>query len=82
MSELPDGSAGRSVLEVWNLRTMFDTFQTLAVCPNCATQYATTVCLDCQEQRPVSEWTVGAYAGVGMASGVFRHDSGRRLGIC
>jgi len=48
---------------------MFDTFQTLAVCPNRAAQYATTVCLDCQEQRPMSEWTVGAYAGVGMSGG-------------
>jgi Zn-dependent protease len=48
---------------------MFDTFQTVAVCPNCATQYATTVCLDCQEQRPMNEWTVGAYAGVSMTSG-------------
>lgn len=51
---------------------MFDTFQTLAVCPNCAAQYATTMCLDCQVQRPMSEWTVGAYAGVGMTSGGLR----------
>ena len=46
----------------------FDTFQSGAVCPNCAAQFATTMCLDCQEQRPMSEWTVRIYAGAGMSS--------------
>ena len=34
----------------------FDTFQTQAVCPNCATQFAVTKCLDCGAVRPLSEW--------------------------
>jgi Zn-dependent protease len=39
-------------------RKQFDTFQTQAVCPNCATQFAVTACLDCGRQRPMSEWMV------------------------
>ncbi len=35
----------------------FDTFQTQAVCPNCATHFAVTKCLDCGAVRPISEWT-------------------------
>jgi len=34
----------------------FDTFQTQAVCPHCATQFAVTKCLDCGAVRPISEW--------------------------
>ena len=41
----------------------FDTFQTGAVCPNCAAQYSKTGCLDCREQRPLSEWVVNDFAG-------------------
>ena len=47
----------------------FDTFQTGGVCPNCAAQFVATMCLDCQEQHPMSDWIVGAYAGAGIASG-------------
>ena len=47
----------------------FDTFESRAVCPNCAAQFATTVCLDCGEQRPLQDWMDGAYAGVGTANG-------------
>jgi Zn-dependent protease len=36
----------------------FDTFQTRALCPNCAAQFAVTMCLDCRTQHPVSEWIV------------------------
>src|ERR1017187_730307 len=42
----------------------FDTFQSRAVCPHCAAQFVTTVCLDCGEQRPLQDWIVGAYAGL------------------
>ena len=49
----------------------FDTFQSRAVCPNCAAQFVTTVCLDCGEQRPLQEWIVGAYAGLDVSSGGF-----------
>jgi Zn-dependent protease len=34
----------------------FDTFQTQAVCPHCATQFAVTKCLDCGAVHPLSEW--------------------------
>lgn len=34
----------------------FDTFQTLGVCPNCGTQFATTACPECGSLRPMSEW--------------------------
>ncbi len=34
----------------------FDTFQTRAACPHCATQFAVTKCLDCGAVHPMSEW--------------------------
>ncbi|HEX4921220.1 MAG TPA: hypothetical protein VFV92_10830, partial [Candidatus Bathyarchaeia archaeon] len=34
----------------------FDTFQTQAVCPYCATQFPVTKCLDCGELHPMREW--------------------------
>ncbi|MFZ0799765.1 MAG: site-2 protease family protein [Terriglobales bacterium] len=34
----------------------FDTFQTQAVCPNCATHFGVTKCLDCGAVRPMGEW--------------------------
>jgi len=35
----------------------FDPFQTLAVCPHCATQFSSTQCLDCGASRPIGEWS-------------------------
>src|SRR5579859_2712456 len=35
----------------------FDTFQTQATCPNCATKFSVTKCLDCGAVHPISEWT-------------------------
>ena len=49
----------------------FDTFETRGVCPQCAAQYATVMCLDCQEQRPMSDWVVDPYAGMGVVSASF-----------
>jgi len=40
----------------------FDTFQTGAVCPHCAAQFATTKCLDCGGLHPMGEWMVPALA--------------------
>jgi Zn-dependent protease len=37
-------------------RKGFDTFQTRAVCPNCAAQFATTKCLECGVLHPMNEW--------------------------
>ncbi len=36
----------------------FDTFQTQGVCPQCATQFPVTKCMDCGEAHPISEWAV------------------------
>jgi Zn-dependent protease len=36
----------------------FDTFQTRALCPNCASQFPFTMCLDCRAQYPLSEWVI------------------------
>ena len=50
-------------------RKAFDTFQTRAVCPHCATQFTVTSCLDCGRPYPMSEWVVPALAGVpGLAT--------------
>lgn len=40
----------------------FDTFLTQAVCPHCSSRFATTMCLDCRSQHPMSEWIVPALA--------------------
>jgi Zn-dependent protease len=36
----------------------FDTFQTRAVCPQCASRFEITRCLDCGALHPMNEWTV------------------------
>lgn len=41
-------------------KNMFDTFQTQAVCPACATQFAQTSCLDCGQRHPMSQWITTA----------------------
>jgi len=38
----------------------FDSFHTGAVCPHCATPYATTKCLDCGATYPMNEWSGNA----------------------
>ncbi len=35
----------------------FDTFQTQGVCPNCATHFGVTKCMDCGAVHPLSEWS-------------------------
>jgi len=42
----------------------FDTFQTLAVCPYCATQHASTACPNCKEWNPMSAWVVEGRSSV------------------
>jgi Zn-dependent protease len=37
-------------------RQGFDTFEAQAVCPHCATPFATTVCLDCGEASLFGDW--------------------------
>jgi Zn-dependent protease len=36
----------------------FDTFQTQAVCPQCATRFGVTACLDCGRASPMNDWIV------------------------
>jgi Zn-dependent protease len=43
----------------------FDPFQTLAVCPHCATQFSSTQCLDCGASRPIGEWSTAPLANPG-----------------
>jgi len=47
----------------------FDTFETRGVCPHCGAVYNKTMCLDCREQRPMSEWAAGAAPGIGVMNG-------------
>ena len=49
----------------------FDTFETHAICPNCATRFDSTKCLDCSEQHPMNEWTVASYAGTGTVGSAY-----------
>lgn len=44
----------------------FDTFQTGATCPNCATRFSVTKCLDCGGLHPMHEWAVATLAPVGL----------------
>lgn len=43
-------------------RTMFDTFETQSVCPQCAAHFPVTQCLDCGRANPMSEWTAPVFA--------------------
>jgi Zn-dependent protease len=43
-------------------RLGFDTFQTQAVCPGCATHFDVTKCLDCGRLHPMNDWLVPAFA--------------------
>jgi Zn-dependent protease len=49
----------------------FDTFETRGVCPHCGYAHERTICVDCRELHPMSEWAVGSYAGMGVVSGTF-----------
>jgi Zn-dependent protease len=49
----------------------FDIFQTQAVCPHCATQFAATRCMDCGAVHPLSEWA----APVISASSPFEYQA-------
>ena len=42
-------------------RTMFDIFETQAVCPYCALSFPVIQCLDCGRAYPMSEWPVPAF---------------------
>jgi Zn-dependent protease len=57
----PSCQAVPPVGELWmcaQCRKPFDTFETQAVCPHCATEFPVTACLDCGERHAMSEWAV------------------------
>ncbi len=59
----PECKSSPPIGEFWvctRCHKRFDTFQTQAVCPQCATPFAETACLDCGRRRPLSEWVVPA----------------------
>jgi len=41
----------------------FDTFATMAICPNCHRQFPATICLDCGWANPVNEWIAPTLVG-------------------
>jgi len=43
-----------------NCRTIFDTFASEGVCPQCASQFASIRCLDCGRMSSVNQWPVYA----------------------
>ena len=47
----------------------FDTFETGAVCPSCGSHFPNTMCGDCQQTHPISEWMAGASASRGVGAG-------------
>jgi len=55
----PRCKAAPPIGEVWQCgqcRHAFDTFTSQAVCPYCGARFATTHCLYCGRQSPMSEW--------------------------
>lgn len=48
---------------------VFDTFESGAACPHCGSQFPDTMCGECQQMRPISEWAAGAYAAQGVSAG-------------
>ena len=48
--------------ECGRCKQKFDTFETRAVCPHCAAQFAVTMCLSCGGQHPLSDWVIAVPA--------------------
>jgi len=61
----PSCQASPPIGDYWkcgNCAQAFDSFQSEAVCPHCATRYAGTRCLDCGAMHPISAWSTPALA--------------------
>jgi Zn-dependent protease len=50
----------------------FDIFETRAVCPGCATQFAAIKCLDCGAVHPISEWATPVISASSTFANEFR----------
>lgn len=56
----PSCQSSPPIGEYWKCRNCgngFDSFQTGAVCPHCATRYEGTKCLDCGAVNPIGAWS-------------------------
>jgi len=61
----PSCKAAPAVGNYWlcgQCKQSFDTFNTGAVCPHCAAQFAMTACLDCGGKHPMGQWVMPASA--------------------
>ena len=47
----------------------FDTFESMAVCPHCGTQFPITQCFECGNASPIEQWVVPAPAASSSSSG-------------
>jgi Zn-dependent protease len=47
----------------------FDTFATQGECPHCSARFNSTMCLNCHEQHPLSQWAAGSAASAGVLNG-------------
>jgi Zn-dependent protease len=50
----------------------FDTFESGAVCPWCGAQFPNTVCMDCQQARPMRDWLVTSSYHGGQSGGAMQ----------
>ena len=46
----------------------FDTFESMAVCPNCGAQFPVTQCFECGNASPIHDWVVPATAAPAQGS--------------
>ncbi len=68
----PNCGAKPPVGALWrcaHCKQTFDTFETGAICPYCGSHFPNTMCGECQQTYPISEWMAGASASRGVASG-------------
>jgi DNA-directed RNA polymerase subunit RPC12/RpoP len=64
----PGCGAAPNVGEHWKCakcHQAFDTFASGAVCPRCGAQFSNTMCIDCKQSRPMSEWATAYHASRG-----------------
>lgn len=52
-----------------NCKTKLDTFESGAMCPNCAAQFPTTRCLDCGHTAPMAQWASAQPAPIAATLG-------------
>lgn len=76
--QCPKCQASPPIGEFWKCNQcgqVFDTFAKQATCPNCATKFEGTRCLDCNIPSPISAWTKG---GASLHSHSLESDFAKR----